>query len=103
MSITLVNPKVAPVVDEVDVLVAARGLAGQFAHAVLGLRGTALEWAHHNPGWFMVEHQSTWYSSDLADLALWQEIADHGRALVDDMSLPEFGYAIGQSTTVGRS
>ncbi|HLS00804.1 MAG TPA: hypothetical protein VK054_02300 [Beutenbergiaceae bacterium] len=103
MSITLVNPKVAPVVDEVDVLVAARGFADQIADAELGLLCTALEWVHHNPGWFMVEHQSMWYSSDLADLALWQEIADDGCALVDDMSLPEFGYAIGQSTTVVRS
>src|SRR5690625_2985991 len=94
---------VAPIVEDRDVLAAARGFADQITDAELGLMCAGLEWVHRNPGTFMAKNSDRWWDSAMADLPDWEDLADEGMPLVDDMSIPEFAYAAGMSDRVARS
>src|SRR5699024_1792632 len=92
----------APVVEDRDVLVAARGFGDQIFDAGLGLMSAGLEWVHRNPGVFMSGHRDRWGSAQMGQVD-WEGVAKAGGVLVDEMSIPEFAYATGMSEQVARS
>lgn len=103
MSNAPAETRLAPVVEDEDVLTAARKFSDQISDAELGLMAMALEWAHRNPGGFMSKHRRLWGSAGMGDLGAWETPAAQGCVLVDEMSIPEFAYASGMSEHVAQS
>src|SRR5690625_7761995 len=92
----------APVVEDRDVLAAARGFADQIFDAELGLMSAALEWVHRNPGVFMSRHQDRWGTGQMGQKD-WEGGAQAGWGVEGEMWIAEFAYASGRWQQVGRA